>query len=197
MGKYDCPPDEEEEEYEPVQQKTYQEHWEFMEKFADQIISDTPQTLYKNAISYAKWCQDNPITSKRKQLTGKNAGSDIVIEYPRPLTIKGLCLHCNIDEEYIMDIRNMKDKENPYYVAMIKVLYMIYTQNAEGAMVGIYESGFTAKMLNIEKEEMPTGVVKVEHINELPELLDSENAILEKLDLENPEWKKLRDQDID
>lgn len=190
MGKYDCPEDKEEI---PI----YEEHWDFMETIGKQILSDNPQTLWANAIQYAKWCKDNPITSKRKQLTGKNAGQDIQIEYIRPLTIKGLCLHCNINEDYIMDLRGCKDKSNEYYIVITKILYMIYTQNAEGAMVGIYESGFTAKMLNIEKEEVSSGSVKVEHINELPELLDSENAILEKLELENPEWKKYNRENSD
>jgi hypothetical protein len=53
------------------------------------------------------------------------------------------------------------------------------------AMIGEYSPVFTAKVLNMEKEETPNSSVTVNVIGGLPSLSTSENAILEKLESEN------------
>jgi hypothetical protein len=188
--KYGCPPDPE--EWAEIHKRAAEmnipleseEHHEFVDREGVGIDSGTPVQLWGNALRYFRWNKDNPIISKRKIQTGKEAGKDMNIEYQRPLTIKGLCLHCNISEDYLADIKNSKDKDNEFYMVVQKILYIIHTQNVEGAMVGLYESGFTAKVLNMEREEAPVGYVKVEYIETGKQLAQSENEILKKLDSE-------------
>lgn len=179
--KYECPPTPEELEQMNIESE---DHFEFMDREQKNLDSSTAPKLWNNMIAYFKWNKMHPITSKRKIQTGKDAGKTIEMEYTRPLTVKGLCMHCNITEEYIVDVKNSKDKENPFYLAIVKALYIIHTQNVEGAMVGLFEAGFTKTVLNMEKEEAPTSYVKVEHINTNKQLAESENEILEKLDSE-------------
>ena len=181
MAMYDLP-----EEDLPIREQG--EHHEFVAGPGRLVVSNTAEELFDNGLKYFKWCKENPIIARRPIMTGKRAGQVGEIEYTRPYTIKGLCLHCNIDEEYMADIRGLKDKKNPYYVAVSKLLYIIYVQNMEGAMVDIYNPMFVAKVLNMEKDETPVEYPKVELVGGLPALLENEDEVLKKLDLENPNW---------
>lgn len=151
------------------------------------IVSSTPEQLFKNGMDYFAWSDNNPIETKKRIMNGKQAGESTVIEHPRPYTVKAMCLFCNVTEEYLIDCRNTRDKTNEYYVVATKLMYLIYAQNMEMAMLDIFNPIFTAKVLNIEKgEEAPSSGVKVQIVNGLPELLDSEILVLEKLQQENP-----------
>lgn len=168
-------------------------HWEIVLNSAN-IVSDTPQKLFENGINYLKWCDENPIVLSRTLLSGKEAGKKVDIEKVRPYSIKGLCLHCNITEEYLIDVRNFKDKSNDYYVVVTKLMYLIYVHNLEHGMVDEFNSILTGKVLSIDVQEVPTSGVKVEVVNGLPELYDSEIQVLEKLDMEKPGWINEKDQ---
>lgn len=162
------------------------QHWEIVNS-GQNIVSDTPQRLWANSCMYFKWCDDNPITVRQTLMSGKEAGKKVEIEETRPYSIKALCLHCNITEDYLRDVRGSKDKNNEYFLVVSKILYIIYSQNLEYAITGIFNPIFTAKVLNLEKEDKDAGgSITVNIVSQgIPELSNSENEILEKLELEN------------
>lgn len=161
------------------------EHWQLINSNRN-VRSTTPMELWNNAIDYFKYCDDNPIITKRTITQGKETGKLANIEQVRPYTIKALCLHCNILEEYLRDIRDSRDRNNEYYFVVSKILYIIYTQVAEQAITGNFNPIFSAKILNMEREEIPTGGITVNVVSHgIPHLSNSENEILEKLELEN------------
>lgn len=159
-------------------------HWEIVNGARD-VNSNTPQDLWKYAAEYFKWCDDNPVTVKRTLTSGKDAGRKVNVESPRPYSIKALCLHCNIMEEWLRDIRQSKDKTSDFYIVVSKILYIIFIQNLEYATIGVFNPIFTAKVLNMEKDDTPTSAITVNIVDGIPELSKSENEILEKLELEN------------
>ena len=160
------------------------EHWQVV-SLGLGSVSETPEELWENACKYFMWCDENPLKIKKKLTAGKKAGDTETIEYPRPYTTKGLCLHCGIMEDYISDLRCMKDKESLYYIVISKILYIIYVQNMELATVGVFNPIFTAKVLNMDKEETGRSVIEVSIVNGLPTLSKTENEVLKKLELEN------------
>lgn len=162
------------------------QHWQVVNTRARYISSNSPMELWDNACEYFRWCDDNPIIKKQTITQGKGAGTKANIEQTRPYTIKALCLHCNITEEYIRDVRDSKDKNNEYFVVVSKILYTIYSQNLEEAMVGNFSPVMTTRVLNLEKEDTSTpSNITVNVVSQgIPELSNSENEILEKLELE-------------
>lgn len=163
-------------------------HWDI-----DMKTSETPRDLWRNAIDYFKWCDMNPIKPKKTVMAGKEAGKKVDVELIRPYTVKGLCLHCGITEEYLKDMR-MTPKESEPYLIISRILMNIYVQNQEMAMVGEFNPVFTAKVLNLESEDDVPRKVMIEYVGDLPGLANSENEILEKLNLENVEFEKLKDE---
>lgn len=165
------------------------QHWEIVSG-GNIVVSNTAEGLWHNACKYFQWCDENPIVTSKTIMTGKEAGREIKNSSIRPYSIKGLCLHCGILEEYMRDIRASKDEGSMYYNVVSKILYLIYIQNLEMAMIGEYSPVFATKVLGMEKEEVPTGAITVNVVPGLPELSKSENEILKKLELENRDLEK-------
>lgn len=162
-------------------------HWEVVDLGVNIGTGDiTPEMLWQNACRYFQWCDDNPIKAKKSITAGKEVGKEVKVKISRPYTIKGMCLHCNIDERYLKDIRNTKETGSDYFIVVSKLLYIIYVQNVEYAMVGIFNPVFTSKILNLDKEESSPQTIKIEMVAGLPTLSGSELEILEKLEKEKP-----------
>lgn len=160
-------------------------HWEIVNSGLI-VTNNTPLELWQNAVRYFKHCDENPIVTKTTLRTGKDSGKAANIEHQRPYTVKGLCLHCGILQEYLNDVRNTKDKDSEMYIVVSKILYIIYVQNVEMATVGEYSPVFVSKMLNLDKDDGPAGRLAIEIVSGLPALSNSENEVLEKLELEKP-----------
>lgn len=160
------------------------QHWQVVNRGIDGT-NNTAEDLWFNACAYFKWCDENPIKTKETLKSGKEAGRVVTNEQIRPYSIKGLCLHCGITQEYLKDARGTKDTASEYYIVVSRILYIIYVQNLEHAVVGNYNAIFVSKLLNIDNEDDgSSGAVKVEIVNGIPPLSYSENAVLEKMTLE-------------
>lgn len=154
----------------------YSQHWEVVNA-GKTVISTTPESLWENAVSYFKWCDEHEIEETRVVTSGKGIGTQVKLPKQRPYSIKGLCLHCGILQEYLIDVKNSKDENSLMYQVVMRILYIIHTQNLENAVVGIFNPIFTAKVLNMESEETPTSPVRVEIIGDLPKLATSESEM--------------------
>lgn len=170
-------------------------HWDIVNQNRN-VISSTALSLWENAVMYFNWSKDNPIKNKRTITSGKEVGRIVVTEDTRPLSVKALCLHCNISEEWLRSIRQTKDKESEYYIVVSKILAIIYTQNLEMATIGVFNPIFTAKVLGMEKDETPNSSIKISIVGGLPELSKSENEILEKLELENQKTENAKEENL-
>lgn len=163
-----------------------QHHWQIVNRGIE-IASDTPENLWFNACSYFKWCDEHPLEVKKRITVGKEAGKNYVEETPRPYTIRGLCLHCGIVEEYLKDVRMQRNTANEYFVVVSKILYIIFIQQQEYATIGVYNPMFTSKALAMDRpEEAPPSAIKVELITTgVQTLSNSEYEVLEKMESEN------------
>ena len=161
-------------------------HWQIANRGIS-VVSDSAENLWFNACSYFKWCDEHPLKTVKKVSVGKEAGKNIEEEVPRPYTLRGLCLHCDILEDYLKDVRMSKNRQSDYFVVVSKILYIIFVQQQEMATIGVYNPMFTAKALALDKpEEAPPSAIKVELIaGNVHELSNSEYEVLEKMENEN------------
>lgn len=171
------------------------QHWQIVAS-GDIVVSNSPKELWDAACRYFKWCDEHPIVRKRTLTGGKYAGSKINEETARPYNVKALCLHCGIMEEYLRDCRGSTNKNDGYYIVASRILYIIYTQMAEQAIVGTYNPIFTAKMLNMDNEDVPVKAIEITIVPGLPALSNSENEILKKLELEMSIGEKPKEQNF-
>lgn len=170
-----------------------QHHWELVNR-GHIVVSSSAEELWINAVEYFKWCDENPIMSNITLTSGKEAGRVVNKRSIRPYSVKGMCLHCGILEEYIRDVRSNKDQSSLYYSVVSKILYIIYIQNLEMATVGEFNPIFVAKVLNMEKDDSAPGAIRVNIAQGLPELSKSENEVLEKLESEIRNSEKAKEE---
>lgn len=168
------------------------EHWKIVNS-GQIVISTTPQELWESACSYFLWTDDNPIRSNRVITAGKEAGKKYEVEYKRPYSVKGFCIHCGISERYIQDIKESNASDSEWVMVMEKILYIIYTQNLEGAIVDLYNPIMVSKVLNMDKDQgtldKPPRIEIVQSLDN-KQLATSENEVLGKLDFEKVEILK-------
>lgn len=160
-------------------------HWQKVE-LKGEPIDMLPEDLWRMAQSYFKWCDDNPILTKRVISTGKDAGTRVDEERVRPYTIKGLCLHCDIFESYLKSMMEIKETGSEYSKVVEKIYYVIHIQIMEYAITGIFSPILCAKLLNLDNgiEENNKPII-VNITAGTPELSTSESEIIKKLELEN------------
>ena len=107
-----------------------------------------PEDLWNDAVEYFMWCEANPIY---KQEMIKQTGDIVDIKYPRPFNLPALCLHCGVTVQYMNDMaRNSQAGE--YHLVVQKILQVIYAQNFEYAMVGIFNANMSVRKLNLGNE---------------------------------------------
>lgn len=161
------------------------QHWEIVNNH-QYVVNTNAEELWENAVSYFRWCDENPIENLKTIMAGKETGTAVTVTSTRPYTIKALCLHCGISEAYLKDIAKGKDKFGDYFVAVDRIMNVIYTQNLEQAMVGEFNPILTGKVLNLEVEadDMPSKIT-VEVVQGLPALAESEEEVLRNLESEN------------
>jgi hypothetical protein len=163
-------------------------HWELPMR-----VTNTVEDLWKNAVEYFKWCESNPLRAKRTVTQGKEIGRKVEIEKIRPYSLKALCLHCGVTEEYIKDLMN-SPKDSTAYLVVGRILTNIYVQIYELGMIGEISPVMAAKVLNMEDQDNGPQKVTIEYIGDLPKLAKTENEILEQIQIENGEIEIPREQ---
>lgn len=159
--------------------------WEVISNRSNEEVDTSAIGIWTKACEYFKWCDDNPVLWKSSIASGTKAGQSFANELPQPYSVKALCLYCGMTEAYVSFMRNTKDTSSDYYIVISKILSIIYVQNLNYAVTGVYNSTFTAKLLSVGEDVSVPEPVKVEVITQnIPSLSSSENEVLEKLELE-------------
>lgn len=134
-----------------------------------------PENLWDDAVEYFMWCEANPIF---KTEVIKQTGGQITTEYPRPFNLPALCLHCGITVQYLNDI-SRNSQAGDYHLVAQKILQVVYAQNFEYAMVGIFNANMSIKKLDLGSD-VDTGKsastihIEVINIEDAPKLSSSE-----------------------
>jgi hypothetical protein len=145
-------------------------HWMIKSKTS----GNSPEALWNDAIDYFTWCEANPIY---KTEIIKQTGEQINTEYPRPFNLPALCLHCGVTVQYMNDIAR-NTQAGTYHLVAQKILQVIYAQNFEYSMVGIFNANMTIRKLDLGKDsDNVTGggaTVNIEVVTSAVELSRSE-----------------------
>lgn len=172
-----------------------EEVWERMGKGEVRTYT-TAKELWERAEEYFRWCKENPKEEEKVVTTGKEVGTIYIQRKTRPYTIIEFCLFCGTVPEYLKDMCKLSNKSNEFYHVCNSIINIIKNQNIQGAMVEQFNPIFTAKILGLEREEAPSGAIKVT-IEQLPQgmaLSNSETQLLAKIEEEEAERAKSKEQ---
>jgi hypothetical protein len=146
-------------------------HWMIKAQAGD----GSAEQLWESAKRYFMWCEANPIY---KQEMVRQTGALAAMECPRPFNLPALCLHCGITPGYVNDMAR-NTKVGVLSLVCQRILMVIYSQNLEYAMVGIFNPVISAKKLNLgsaDEQGKSSATIHIEVIKggTVPELADSE-----------------------
>ena len=137
-------------------------------------VDGTAEGLWESAKMYFMWCEANPIY---KDEMIKQTGAITSSICPRPFNLPALCLHCGVTPGYINDM-SRNAKAGMLQLVAQKILQVIYAQNLEYAMVGIFNPVIAAKKLNLgvnDEQARVAATINIEVVKEnMPALADSE-----------------------
>lgn len=125
----------------------------------------TAEDLWREALAYFNWCDDNPImtTNKRKKSRSDTSESQSMEQEPvsRPYTLDGLCLWCNILTPWATFKRDCGRRADAEQFAIVinACEQVIRDQQITGAMIGVYSERLTARLNGIaDKQELDAKV---------------------------------------
>ena len=122
----------------------------------------TAEDLWREALAYFDWCDDNPITTnnkRKKSRSEKNGDGQTIEQEPvsRPYTLDGLCLWCNILTPWATFKRDCGRRADAEQFAIVinACEQCVRDQQVTGAMIGIYSERLTARLNGItDKQEL-------------------------------------------
>lgn len=130
-------------------------------------IFKTAAEFIAEFLDYVRWCEENPIVSKKASKREKGeAGSELRTEAEskrRPMSMYGLCAHLGVSRKYFeMAIKNLDGKgdskteeEKELFTALIRARAIIENQMFEGACVYDFNPNIIIRALGLgEKVDM-------------------------------------------
>ncbi len=140
-------------------------HWQRLAD-GDVVAPETPEDFWRSAVSYFSWCDNNPLGT-RESSYGSHGGLKSVFkrEFARPYTLTGLCIHCGVSEKWINEIRVNMNPESLWYQVIEKVIYVIYTQNVEYSIVGMFNKDLSSKQIESLKPQQDDAPIRIEVVS--------------------------------
>ncbi len=131
--------------------------WKARSKHGRDKIFKTPDQLWKAACEYFQWVEDNPL-NKAITHQGVVTGQEDLM---RPMTVKGLCIHLNVNSKYFNDFNAALDlntnEGKDFSEVSTRIREIIDTQKFEGASAGLLNPTIIARDLGLaDKQETTT-----------------------------------------
>lgn len=134
-----------------------QQFWKARSKHGRDKIFKTPEILWEAACGYFQWVEDNPLT-KAIVYQGVVTGHE---ELMRAMTVKGLCIHLDVNSKYFNDFNAgldlKKEIDRNFSEVTTNIREIIDTQKFEGASAGLLNPTIIARDLGLaDKHETTT-----------------------------------------
>lgn len=130
----------------------------------------SPENLILAAVDYFDWCDKHPFEIIEKGMgqstrivakldkKGSPSYKDNTICLPRmrPYTMKGVCLHIGVSENYLRDLKNRLKKDDPQYQGFMEAINFIedavYDQQYSGSAAGLLKENIVMAYLKLKTQ---------------------------------------------
>lgn len=128
------------------------EFWRIRSRHGREKLFTSPELLWEAATEYFKWVDENPLT--KSDWVGKD-GDEVTRKLGRPYTLHGLCLYLGCDPSYFRTFKSTIHEKDKDFLAVIHAIEnVVYTQQYDGASVGIFNHNIIARALGlVDKQE--------------------------------------------
>ena len=132
--------------------------WKARSKHGRDKIFKTPECLWDAACGYFEWTENNPL-SRAITYQGAVTGKEDLM---RPMTVKGLCIHLNVNSKYFNDFNASldlnKEIDRDFSEVTTRIREIIDTQKFEGATAGLFNPTIIARDLGLADKQETTNI---------------------------------------
>ena len=136
-------------------------YWELRSKHGRDKLFETPELLWKAAVEYFEWCEENPLFES-KAFAFQGEITTATLPKMRALTLSGLCLYLHCNEAYFRTFKAQLPKgEIDFNTVISQIEQTIYNQKFQGAAADLLNANIIARDLGLsDKKEMEvTGMI--------------------------------------
>lgn len=132
--------------------------WKARAKHGRSKIFSSPNQLWKAAIEYFEWSDENPLL-EQKAFAYQGEITKTEITKMRAYTITGLCIFLGVTRNYLTDLKdrlNLETRQGKDFARIIKMIEeIIFTQKFEGAAADLLNANIIARDLGLtDKREL-------------------------------------------
>ena len=128
--------------------------WEARNKHGRDKIFETAELMWEAACDYFVWVEDNPLN---KAIVYQGEVSKDTETLMRAMTVKGLCIHWQVNTQYLTDfIDNLdleKEQDKDFSIVVNRIREIIDTQKFEGASAGLLNPNIIARDLGLTDKQ--------------------------------------------
>lgn len=122
--------------------------WKLAENAGKPRLFATPEDLWKAAVKYFQWAEDNPLVEEKIFHSQGEITKDTVT-HPRTFTLAGFYVHANITEASWYDY-----KRRPEYSWVIeRIQKAMFEQKFSGAASGFFNATIIARDLGLKEQQ--------------------------------------------
>lgn len=122
--------------------------WTARSKHGREKLFTSPEILWEAACEYFTWCKNNPWF--RTEYIGKEV-IEVKIPIERPFTLIGLCVFLGVSSSYFRVFKStLKEADKEYLTVITRIEEIIYTQQFEGATVGVFKENIISRNLGLK-----------------------------------------------
>jgi len=124
--------------------------WKNRSKHGRDKLFATADLLWKAAIEYFQWCDENPLIAVEY-----NSKDAIKCEVPkmRAYTLSGLCVYLDCNSAYFRTFKaNLNDENKDFYTVIARIEEIMDTQKFEGAASGLLNANIIARSLGLSEK---------------------------------------------
>lgn len=133
--------------------------WEQRSKHGRDKLFDNPKLLWKAAVKYFQWCDDNPWYKVEYKGTPLKR---VKIPTERPYTLEGFCSYVWASKNWWLEFKAADHKG--FLETTTRIDEVIYQHKFEGAAVGAFNASIIARDLGLVDKKDPELVVKVDEV---------------------------------
>lgn len=126
--------------------------WKARAKHGRSKIFSSPNQLWKAAIEYFEWSDENPLL-EQKAFAYQGVITKTEITKMRAYTITGLCIFLGVTRNYLTDLKdrlNLDTRQGKDFSRIIKMIEeIIFTQKFEGAAADLLNANIIARDLGL------------------------------------------------
>lgn len=132
---------------------TGNQFWKLRSKHGRDKLFTSPELLWKAAIEYFEWCEENPLYES-KAFAYQGDITTATLPKMRAMTLSSLCFYLNCSDSYFRAFKStLKEEDKDFLTVIHEIESIIYNQKFQGAAADLLNANIIARDLGLRDNQ--------------------------------------------